>query len=435
MTRVQGVMMAVGASAALALACLPASAEGTSPLTLREAVCDALASSEGLQSANARLEGAAARIDEARSRTAPTVSVGLMPVHLGLLDPTIGAMLNNLAPGLSPNLISETLTLSQVLYDGGRSKLGQDAATVGTEMATEATRLARQNVAFDTSTGYLNVLRAESLHQAVLLTQRQVMQHLYDAQLREKNGVGSHFDTLQAETAVANIQDRVIQARNAVKLARLSLGTALHQPLSARPLDPTPSVPVVASDEAAIMRGLDQRPEIEVAKRQAELDRITTDISGRDRLPVAAAQGIVIGNGLSIPAYVVMGSLNWTLYDGGKTESQVRAGEKSVQADEANLSALRENLRLEVEKAVADRDESKERIATAEQGLKTAQAGYDLASLRYTEGAGTGTEVIDAASALSQAQSGYIQATYDELASELRLAKALGIDLAKLLCG
>lgn len=425
---------AVAAAVATLLIAHPAEAQ-TARLTLSDAVCGALDTSASLRGAEAKVEGARAKIAESGAHQYPTVSVGLTPVHLGILNPGLGAMLNSLAPGMSPNMLSETLTVSQALYDGGRTHLGKQAAETGTEMAEQAVQITRQNVAFDVATGYLNVLRAESLLQTALMSQRQAEQHLKDAQLREKTGSGSRFDTLQAQTALATVQGRLIQARNAVRLSRLSLGTAVHQPLGDRPLDPSPVLPIVAVDARAIDRGIEQRPEVAIAKRQSRLDALTTEISARDRLPVAAVQGIVAGQGASIPAYIVMGSLNWTLYDGGKTEAKVRQGEQSQNASEASLTALREGLRLEIEKAIADRDEAKERIVAAEQGLKTAQAGFDLAGLRYTEGAGTGSEVIDATTALAQAQSGYVQASYDALSAELRLAKALGVDLAGQLCG
>jgi outer membrane protein TolC len=411
---------------------MPALAQGQR-LTLKDAVRDAVATSGSVQAAEAKIQGAQARIDEAGTRTKPTVSVSVLPIHLGILDPGIQGLLNAFAPGMSPNLLAENLTVSQVLYEGGRVQLGARAAEIGKELASEGARQSRQQVAYNAAIAYLGVLRAESLLRAVLLSEQQGHEHLKDALLREKTGAGAHFDTLQAQTALANTEQRVIQARNAVRLARLSLGTAIHQPLGNQPLDPAPSLPIVTADDAAIMRGLSRRPEVRMATRQRDLDRLTTEITSRESLPVVAAQGIVAGNGTQMPAYILMGSLSWTVFDGGKTDAQVRQGEKSIEADEANLSALQDGLRLEVQKAIADREEARERILAAEQGLKTAQAGFDLSRIRYSEGAGTGTEVLDATTALSQAQAGYIQATYDELTAELNLAKALGIDLPGLL--
>ena len=422
------------AAATLLMTTSPVAARETR-LTLGDAVRAALATSASLRASEAKLGSARARIDEASSHQFPTVSVGLTPLHLGMLDPALGTMLSSLAPGCSPNLLSGTLTVSQVLYDGGRSHVARMAAESGTEMAELGMRLSRQTVAYEAAHAYLNVLRSESVLQTALLAMRQAEQHFKDAKLREENGTGSRFETLQAQTAMSSVQGRLIQARNAVRLSRLTLGTVIHQPVADRPLDSYPVLATMALDESSLDRGLEQRAEVEVAKRQSSLDTLTTEIAARERLPVAAVQGIAIAQNANIPAYVVLGSLSWTVIDGGKIEAKIRQGEQTVAADEAALTTVREGLRLEIEKSIAERDEAKERIAAAEQGLKTAQAGYNLASLRYTEGAGTGSEVIDATTALSQAQSAYVQATYDALSSELRLAKSLGIDLAKQLNG
>lgn len=423
----------VSVLAPLALGLAIAPAAHAAPLSLGSAVAAALATSPSLRGSNAKVEGARAKLDSADARTRPSVSLGITPLHLGILDPALSGMLSSLAPGLSTNLLSETLTVSQVLYDGGRSALGHQAAETGIALADEAYRLGRQTVAYDTANGYLNVLRAESLLQATLLAERSTVQHLNDAQTREKAGLASHFDTLQAQTALATIQARAIQARNAVKLARLSLGTAVHQDLSQRPLDPAPSLPTVQVEPARLDTDLAGRPELAISRYQQQLDALSTEITARDRLPVAAVQGILAAQGTSLPGYILMGSLSWTLYDGSKTDADVRAGQQTQRADEASAASLSEGLRLEFEKALADRSEAHDRLLATEQGLRTAQAGYDLANLRYHEGAGSGTEALDATSALSQAQSGYIQATYDALGAELKLAKAVGIDLEGLL--
>lgn len=423
--------------AAVVAACMtlsaPAWAQAPDTLTLKEAVRQALDSSYALRGAMAKIAGVRAKQGEVNASNWPSVSVSVSPMHINILDPGLNALLTRMVPGLSLTRLSESLTVSQVLYDGGRSGLGLHATELSADMATQAARMARQNAAFEAANAYLNVLRAESLARAVAATRQQVERHLKDASLRERTGVGSRFDTLQAQTAFANLQDRLIQSRNAVKLARMTLSTATHQPLGARKLDPTPSLPAVTASEEEILRALEQRPEVEMANRQRQLDELTMDLTRRDYLPVAAVQGIVLAQGLEVPGYAVMGSANWTVFDGGKTESKLAQQQKTLEADEASLAALRDGLRLEVEKAIAERDEAKERMSAAEQSLKTAQAGFDLATLRYNEGAGTGTDVIDATSALSQAEAAFIQATYDELAAELKLAKALGIDLAQLL--
>lgn len=52
-----------------------------------------------------------------------------------------------------------------------------------------------------------------------------------------------------------------------------------------------------------------------------------------------------------------------------------------------------------------------------------------MAQVRYNAGVGTGYEVIDAQTALVQAQNTYVQANYDRQRAEVRLAEALGVEI------
>ncbi|HEY9898867.1 MAG TPA: TolC family protein [Pantanalinema sp.] len=423
-------LLALAVAAPNAWAASPAA-----PLMLEEAMQRAIATSEAIQGAEAKAAGAQARLQEIRAQNAPTVSVALTPMHLGIVNPTLKGALELYLPGLSPNALHETLTVSQVLYDGGRSGVGEKAARVGQELAAENIRNARQAAAFDAANAYLNVLRAESLLSATTAAQRQAQQHVSDSELREKKGIGSHFELLQARTALAGADGKVIQAQNAVALARLSLSTAMHESLGDRPLAQLPALAPRAVDEGAIARGIAQRPEVQMARRQEQIERLGADVKARELLPVVGAQGMVLGMGTQIPGYAVLGTVNWTLFDGGRTAAKVKQGEQSAQAAAATVRALQNGLRLEVQKAIADRNEAQARIKAAAVGLQTAKAGYELARVRFKAGIGSGTEAIDAATAVAGAQALHIQAAYDELGAELRLARAMGVDGPSLLAG
>lgn len=420
-----------GRSACAAMVAIALTAPGAwaaSPLTIAEAMQKAIATSEAIQGAEAKAVGAQARLQEIQAQNAPTVSFSLSPMHLGILNPTLKGAVDQFIPGLSPNALHETLTVSQVLYDGGRTSVGAKAAKVGQELVAENIRNARQTAAYDAANAYLNVLRAESLLEAASAAQRQAQQHVLDSELREKKGLGSRFELLQAKTALANAEGKVIQARNAVELSRLSLGTAMHETLGDRALEPAKPLAPLSVDEAAITRGIENRPEVGMAKRQEQIERLGADIKARELLPVAGAQGIVVGMGTQVPGYAVLGTVNWTMFDGGKTMAKVKQGEQSAEAAAATVRALQNGLRLEVKKAQADRSEAQARIKAAEVGLQTATSGYELARVRFKAGVGSGTEAIDAATAVAGAQAIRIQAIYDALGAELRLAKALGLD-------
>ena len=125
--------------------------------------------------------------------------------------------------------------------------------------------------------------------------------------------------------------------------------------------------------------------------------------------------------------------MNWTAFDGGKSEAKVQQAEHNALADAEARRSLQEGLRLDVQRALVERDDARERLQVGQQGLGTARAGLDLARIRYQAGAGSATEVIDAGSAVAGAEATAIGATCDLWLAELKLARALGMDLESLL--
>ncbi len=437
MTRRQIIaLLATGLAASWAM---PAMAQAQPPLTLPQAVKLALSTSWSIGSANAQLAGANERIQEADNGFAPSVSLGAMPLRLGLLNPPdISALLNSLSPGLasafSPDMISETVTVKQVLYEGGKIGLGQQAARIGADLALTQRQIQERDVAYNTASAYLGALRTQELENAATWGVRQASAHLSDAVLRERQGAGTQFDVLQARSALAAAQTRQIQADDAVKTTRLALGMLVHQRLGHRTLDPLPVLPDVQVKGRQKAQGLAARPEVRALEDQISLARNSAAMQRRNLLPTAAVEGI-FGQSAGGPTrfYVLLGSLTWTIFDGGRTRSEIAQKDLAVKSSIDNLKAAKDGLRLQIDGALIDRNEARKRMRLSESSLETAQAAYNLAKLRFREGAGTGTEVIDATTAVVGAKNAYIQAMYDELGAEVTLAKAVGINLASLL--
>lgn len=421
------------------LAVQPALAQSPPRLTLAQAVRDALSTSWSVKGASADLEGATDRVHEADRAFSPQVSLGVMPLRLGLLNPpSLTTLLQSIAPGInaafSPDLISETVTVSQVLYEGGKIGLGQQAARMGADLASTERRMQAETVAEQTADAYLGVLRTQELLSAATWAVRQTQRHVSDAQLRYRQGAGTEFDVLQAQSALAEAQTRQIQAQDAVETTRLALGTLIHQDLANRALDPLPVLPRVVVPPTSEAQGVAARPEVRALEDQVSLAKNAAQMTRRDLLPTAAVEAI-LGQAAAGPTrfYVLLGSLSWTVFDGGKTRFEIAQKELAVQSSEDKLKAAEDGLKLEVDRALIDRREAQKRMTLSESSLKAAQAAYGLAQLRFKEGAGTGTEVLDATTAVVGARNAYVQAMYDELGAEVSLAKAVGIDLPRLL--
>ncbi|HEY9766810.1 MAG TPA: TolC family protein, partial [Chroococcales cyanobacterium] len=233
-----------------------------------------------------------------------------------------------------------------------------------------------------------------------------------------------------------NMKGQVSKARNAAEMSRLSLFNTINVPPRAARLEATPELPEVRFEQEKIELALNNRPEMKQLSLKRDVDLRTIDLSTRAYLPTVAAIGSYSMQGAGTGRYWLAGvSAQWNLLDGGKTKSKIAQSQSDVARDEALLDLTRSRLALDVQKSIQDRDEARERLNIADEGLSFAQESFRLSEVRYRSGVGTGLEVIDSQSALTQAEQNRIGAFYDLQAAELKLARSLGIDLRDYLRG
>jgi outer membrane protein TolC len=114
------------------------------------------------------------------------------------------------------------------------------------------------------------------------------------------------------------------------------------------------------------------------------------------------------------------------LFDGGSRQAKLQeARAMRRKADEDREKSALEAAR-DVASALLDLRAAEKNVRTSETAVAAADEDYRVASLRYQSGKGINVEVLDAQSALVRAQSDRIQALYDYVVSEDRLALAVG---------
>ena len=91
-----------------------------------------------------------------------------------------------------------------------------------------------------------------------------------------------------------------------------------------------------------------------------------------------------------------------------------------------NLTALEQQILLDVKTAYLDLNNAKERIPVAELTAKQAKEGYDLAVGRYKVGVGNYIEVKDAETSYSKAKLSHIQAVFDYNLAVAKLKNSIG---------
>ncbi|HBN08361.1 MAG TPA: hypothetical protein DD435_06860 [Cyanobacteria bacterium UBA8530] len=338
--------------------------------------------------------------------------------------------------GNSFSLMQTSFSLNQVLFDGFRTKDGLALASLGRDSADLDIYNAQQAVLSDTANAYLTTLRMEGLLEVSRTALKAAQGHLDQANDRQKAGVGTRFEVLQSQTQIANVKGQVSKARNAAEMSRLFLFNTINVPPRVARLETAPELPEVRFDAKKIEPAVNNRPEMRQLSLKRDVDLRTIDLNTRAYLPTVAAIGSYSMQGAGTGRYWLAGvSAQWNILDGGKTKSKIAQSQSDVARDDALLEQTRSRLALDVQKSIQDRDEARERLTIADEGLAFARESFRLSEVRYRSGVGTGLEVIDSQSALTQAEQNRIGAFYDLQTAELKFARSLGIDLRDYLRG
>lgn len=387
------------------------------PVTLQAAIALATQTHPSIEASRLGIAQAQAATREAWSGFKPRVSLA-------------GGVQHGLSTGAArPQL---QLNAIQPLYDGNQTLLAVRQAELS-EASAGLDRIAvRRRIAYETARAYFAVLQAESLREAARHNVEQAKEQLSLAELRAQGQVGTRMEVLQAAGAIATAQDGYLQAVNQVRQTRETLESFLGHPLGDAALNRMSALKHVAYDPEQVARALDARPDVGQAILAREVQDVAVAQRSRLTWPTLSAVGD-LATAEDGTRQTVSASLSWPFLDGERTAAQVEQARLGIARAEATLAAVRREATLEIRLAAETLHLSQERVKVAQEGLQAATEGLVLAKVRFARGVGTGLEVINALSMLSQAQSAYIQGTFAVQTSQLRLAQALGIDAEDLI--
>ncbi len=386
-------------------------------LTLADAVRTALLYNKALQSAALEQEVARGQVVSALVLATPTVSAG-----------------SAFSDGSGDARHILDLTARQPLFRAGGSTAALRAARLQAYLAAEGVNQQVQATIAQVMTDYYDMLLAQKLYDVNQAAVTSAEAQLAEAKKKFSNGVASQYDVLRAEVEVSNFRAEAIKQKNNLVMAR----TRLLRTMGAAPdADVTPAdelvyVPTEASLPAALEVAYLNRPELRQAeariRRQREalvairsryfpmIDatvgrRATYDYGGDDDWSNEWLFGI---------------ETRWTLLDGFDREGDRIVERARLAQREIDLKNAEEGVFLDVQQALLALANAEELLESQQLNLDRAREGSRLAEVGYREGINTEVEVVDARSALTQAQGLYYQALYAHSMSRLALKRATG---------
>lgn len=356
--------------------------------------------------------------------------------------------------GLLPSLgVSGSQTRTEV--DGGKASLekigsatlavpldlfgANRARAAASKARAQAARLDAQRVASATRTNMAQLYIAYRAAQAqVAVTKANLAsaeESLGLAKTRQVAGLETGLGVAQATSNRDAIAARLPSFLQAQTAARLGLEALIgDKPGSlAVLLEPMAPIPQLDSRQAIIAPQvwLDTRPDLVAAQRRLQAAGLDARAAQRDRLPNLSLTGLSVetdlGQGVSIPSNSVSGNLALTLFDFGRLRglAQAAGAQAETEALVYQQSVLQALADLETQASAVRQGERSAQAQAANVASAADQAR--LARVRYTSGLSGFLEVLTAERAAYDAQSAEVAAKAEAARAQFAFALALGL--------
>jgi len=408
-------------------------------LTLGDAVRMARAHQPRLEESRSAAEAARARVAEARAPLFPQITA-----HAGYRRTTGNRVLR---AGTDPRLLATQppptttlynffnfdITATQLVYDFGQASSRLDSASATAESLAEAERATRMSVVTDVRLAYFAALGQRGLVDVARAAFDNENKHLAQAEAFVASKTRPEIDLVQARASVADAEVALIQAENGYRIAKAELNRAMgvesgiDYDLAVESLAPVPGED--AGIEGLLAEAM-RRPDVVSLDRQTEamvaLERAARGSYG----PTLSVEGQVneVGTELAGVRYNYFGlvTLTWPLFQGMLTPARVNEAHANVAVTRAQAAALRQDIRLDVERALMAVRASKAVIASAERSNENAAERLRLASERYGNGIGNALELDDAIVAAASSAARAVTAKVSLSLARAQLLHAIG---------
>lgn len=298
--------------------------------------------------------------------------------------------------------------------------------------------LTKNIVALNFITAYFDLLEIEKMIKVFQKEVERLASHLNTAKNLFNEGVITKNDLLQAEVRLSDAKQRMLTLKNLRAIGASRINNILSRPLNTPVKIEDVSVNAVSADklpaiENAWTNAENQRVELGIIDREIKATELEEAVKKSEYFPKVFAQG---GYNYAENRYqlneenwsVVMG-INLNLFSGGSTKAEVSKARyrKEQLLDQRNK--LVDDIRLEVEKNYLDIKNAIEKIQLTKDAVAQAEENLRINKIRYEEGIGTATDVLDAITLLTTAETNYYRAVYELRRAEAGFRYAMGTDL------
>ncbi|MBI4682354.1 MAG: TolC family protein [Nitrospirae bacterium] len=373
----------------------------------------------------------------AKSPMLPSVNASVSQTYLSDQPGAIFGAQN--VPTSEKDFLSYSLRIQQTLYDFRRNASRYEAGKMIVNTRKLDTVRSRNIAALDFITGYFDLLEAEKVLGVIQKEVEGLQSHLRNAESLYEEGVITKNDLLQADVRISDARQRLLTAGKVRAITASRLNNILARPLKTDFQVQDINGPSYNLSDLDIEKAWEaagkQRAEIEIVNETLEVLDLEKETKTAEYYPEFFIRG---GYDYTENPYqlhegnwsVILG-VNVNLFSGGITKAGLMKIEQQKYKLLEQKDKLIEEIKLEVEKYMLDSGTARERIVVTENAVAQAEENLRINRVRFEEGVGTATDVLDAVTLLTTAETNYYRAVYDLRKAEAGVIYSTGQDLSE----
>lgn len=375
----------------------------------------------------------------ARAERLPTIDLLSNATHSRFqspITPITGSPLEGSGfPEFDDTIYDFGLSFTLPIYRGGALPRQLTIEKMKKSAAEDRYALNRQELIYNVTSVFNKILQLEKLSGANEAAVRQLEAHKQNVELFLQAGTVPNVELLKTEAELAHARQAAIMVKNSIEssyeLLKMLMGfDELDKEISV--LDNRGLQWIYPSRNESLEQALLRRPDYRNVLTMLEIAEQRVGLASGKRLPSVSLNGEYMeraGGDLDFREnWALALRLSVPLYDGGTVRAEISRTKKELEKTREDERMLRHAVIREVKDAYITIDNVRERIYVSLKAIETAKEILRVERLKYETGAGTGTDVIDAQSALLRAETDYYQAVFDNNIAVASLRKAIGDD-------
>jgi outer membrane protein TolC len=432
--------------------------------TLDEAITTAIQNNKDIKISAMNVKKAGAAVNEAFGYALPSLDLSANFAHYlkkpKMPFPDFGALLNNatysilfdeniiprdddkfvpvettLQSFVPTNNYTTEVTLTQTLFSSAVFE-GIGASKIYYQLAEAELNNTISKTVLEVQKAFYGVLLAKAVLDIAKSSFENAQENFSNVNASYKEGLVSEFDNLQAEVQVENIRPYVLQMENVLLNAKDGLKILLGE-------DQKTDIDVTGEfifkkyasvdEQILINEALQNNPDLKSLELKMQVDKAFIQLDVSEYWPNIFAFGNYAYAGAAeewdfqnYSSFTVGLGFRMNLWQGNRTKNSVQQSTITYQQTQEQLFLLKDAITVQIKSLINELKRTQELIEVQNRTVQLAERAYEIATVRYKEGAGSQLEVQNADRDLRQARLNRTQTIHSYLITINELERILG---------